>query len=89
MITRHNLLRHEFIGLSVKVTKASDKGLAGVEGEVFDETRNMLIVNSKGRLVSVPKKDCGFLFTLPGGEGVEVDGKAIAARPEDRVKKKF
>ena len=34
-----NFLKHEFIGLPVKVLKATDKSLEGVEGEIIDETK--------------------------------------------------
>ncbi len=88
MITPQNILRHELIGLTAKIRKASDKGLEGREGEVFDETRNMLTIKAGGKFVNVPKKGGVFLFRL-AERWVEIDGNAIIARPEDRVKKKF
>jgi len=88
MITPQNILRHELIGLTAKIRKASDKGLEGREGEVFDETRNMLTIKAGGKFVNVPKKGGVFLCRL-AERWVEIDGNAIIARPEDRVKKKF
>lgn len=88
-ITAENLVMHELIGLVVRVSKSSDPGKKGISGTVIDETKNTLVVEcakKKGRRV-LPKAECTFRFTLPGGELVEVDGRAIIARPEDRTKK--
>lgn len=86
-----NLVMHELIGLVVRVSKSSDPGKKGISGTVIDETRNTLVVetrNNKGERRVLPKAECAFRFTLPGGEGVvEVEGRAIIARPEDRTKK--
>lgn len=87
-ITAENLVMHELIGLVVRVSKSSDPGKKGISGTVIDETRNTLVVEcaKKERRV-LPKAECTFRFTLPGGKLVEVEGRAIIARPEDRTKK--
>ncbi len=84
-----NLVMHELIGLVVRVSKSSDPGKKGISGTVIDETRNTLAVETrnKGERRVLPKAECTFRFTLPGGDAVEVEGKAIIARPEDRTKK--
>jgi len=84
--TPKNIFYHELIGLYVKVVKHYDESLIGVEGRVVDETKNLLIIASKGRLKKVFKKGGVFLFMLPDGSKVEVEGEKILARPEDRVK---
>lgn len=86
--TAENLVMHEFIGLWVRVSMSSDPGKKGLSGLVMDETRNTLLVETKnGERKVLPKKECVFRFTLPDGAVVEVDGKAIVSRPEDRTKK--
>jgi len=37
----------------------------------------------------IPKNVATFRFTLPSSAVVEVEGRIIVARPEDRIKKKF
>ena len=36
----------------------------------------------------IPKSVAIFHFTLPNNEKVEIDGKIIVSRPEDRIKKR-
>lgn len=89
-ITPYNLIRHELIGLEVKVSKSSDPTKKGLKGKVVDETYNTLKIETKdGKEKIVPKAICVFIFTLPSGTKVEVDGKLLVSRPEDRIKKKF
>ena len=37
----------------------------------------------------IPKNDSIFRFEIPSGEIVEIDGKILSIRPEDRIKKRF
>lgn len=88
-ITAFNLVRHELISLKVKVVKSTDPTQKNISGSVVDETYNTLTIEAKGREKKVVKSNCVFVFTLPSGTKVEVDGKVIVGRPEDRIKKKF
>ncbi|MCQ2972389.1 MAG: ribonuclease P protein subunit [archaeon] len=87
MITTKNLVHHEFIGLNVEVV---GKSLSGI---VIDETKNTIKieVDSKGQKMEklIPKNDSIFRFEIPSGEIVEIDGKILSIRPEDRIKKRF
>ena len=89
MITPGNLVRHELVGLEVKVVKSSNPSQVGLSGRVVDETRNILMIETPSGVKSLPKESCTFLFRLPSREQVRVDGKLLLARPEDRVKKKL
>lgn len=90
MITPQNIFRHELVGLHVEVVKSKHDGLTGIKGQVIDETRNTIRVeNSEGHEKLIPKDVATFRFELPEGGLVEVDGRIIVARPEDRIKKKF
>jgi len=89
-ITPKNVVRHELIGLQVKIEKSSDSTQKGLKGKVIDETYNILKIETKeGREKTIPKKNCIFIFTLPNKTKVQVDGKLLVSRPEDRIKKKF
>ncbi len=88
MITPYNIVRHELIGLKCKVVDSKNKNLIGVEGTVVDETRNMLVIETEGKEVKVPKDVVTLHFYLKDAT-VEVDGRVLLARPEDRIKKKL
>lgn len=89
-ITPKNVVRHELIGLQVKIGKSSDPTQKGLKGKVIDETYNTLKIETKKRKEkTIPKKNCIFIFTLPNRTKVQVDGKLLISRPEDRIKKKF
>lgn len=90
MITPQNIFRHEFVGLPVEVAESSHEGYRGIKGKVIDETKNTIkIEDEQGDEKVIPKKAVIFHFTLPSGSKVEVDGKIIAIRPENRVKKRY
>jgi ribonuclease P protein subunit POP4 len=90
MITPQNLVRHELIGLKVKIAGSTNKAMIGTEGKVVDETRNTLILEVLGKDKKFVKEQCVFSFYLPGSKNwVKVDGSILVARPEDRIKKKL
>ncbi len=88
-ITPHNIVRHESIGLKVKIDKSTDPTQKGITGNVIDETYNTLKIETKDGEKTVIKENCIFLFTLPDKTKVQVDGKLLISRPEDRIKKKL
>lgn len=88
-ITENNLLRHELVGLSVIVASSSDPTLVGVEGMVLDESKKMLVIESGSKLKKIAKATSTFVFTLPDGKRVKVDGKMLMGRPEERIRKRW
>ena len=85
-ITPQNILRHELIGLNVKISKATDPTLRSIKGSVVDETKNTLSILSSGGTLIVPKNVATFRFKLPSGPLVDVDGARLVGRPENRLK---
>ena len=94
-ITTNNIVRHELIGLRAYVEKSTDKSLEKMSGKVVDESYNILKIEGKKRgekkpkEKSIPKRNSIFIFALPNGVKVEVNGRLLVGRPEDRIKKKF
>jgi ribonuclease P protein subunit POP4 len=86
MITPENLVRHELIGLTVEVTKSPNRFQIGTKGLVVDETKNLLAIETSEGVKKIQKDKAEFIFTIPGGIRVRVNGKIIAKRHEDRVK---
>jgi len=76
-------LQHELIGLRCRVVAARNGSHVGIEGRILDETMKMIVIDDK----SVPKSGSTFRVWLDEAI-VDVDGDAILARPEDRIKKK-
>lgn len=90
MITPQNIFRHELIGLNVEVIESSHQGLLGIKGKIVDETRNTIRIETEGGRETLIAKDVAiFHFQTPDGQKVEIDGKILVSRPEDRIKKKF
>lgn len=79
-ITPENLPRKELTGLIVEIIESTDPTHEGIKGEVQDETRDTLTIDGR----KVEKENCKFLVEIPSGEKVELNGKIIAKRPEDR-----
>ena len=88
-ITPKNLVRHELIGLEVKIVKSTNPSQIGLKGRVVDETRQMLIIETRKGEKKIEKKSAVFVFKIPDGRRVEVNGKILVGRPEDRIKKKI
>jgi len=80
------ILEDELIGLSVSVDNSTDKSKKGLLGRVVDETKNMLIIDTKDGVKKLAKSECTFTFMYMG-EPVKLEGKLIVGRPEDRIKK--
>jgi ribonuclease P protein subunit POP4 len=91
MRTPENIARHELIGLKVKVASSSNPGIVGTSGRVIDESRNTLTIErTGGSEMKLLKEQCVLSFYLPEQtKWVDVDGKVILARPEDRIKKRL
>ena len=89
MITPENLVKHELTGLEVEIAGSSNKSMISIKGRVIDESRQMLTIKTVDGEKKVPKALCSFIFTLPEGKKVKVDGELLVSRPEDRIKKKF
>ena len=76
----------ELIGLRAKVVECLDKKQEGVEGTVIDETKNMLILETKNGIKKVIKKTAVFKFYV-GNKSFTVRGEEILFRPQERTEK--
>jgi ribonuclease P protein subunit POP4 len=83
-----SIVQHEFIGIDAKVVKSSNPDLVGITGKVVDETRNTFTISHNGEKKVIIKDTAIFEFAMPDGTVVEIDGKVIMGRPEDRLKKR-
>ena len=73
------MLRGEFIGKSVIIPGKK------VEGKIIDETKNSFLVKTINSRKRILKSNSMFQIKI-NGSFVEVDGNAIAMKPEDRIR---
>jgi len=88
-ITPKNLVRHELIGLDVRIKESKNRSQVGLKGKVVGESYSTLQIETEKGEKTIPKDITIFIFTLPNGTKVQVDGKVLIGRPEDRIKKKL
>ena len=81
------IVQHEFIGLMAKVVNSTNPCNVGIKGRVIDETRNTFVLLHDGVEKRIIKETSVFHFIYPDGTVVEIDGKLLVGRPEDRIKK--
>jgi len=84
-----DIIRYEFIGIEAKVVKSRHPNYVGIVGKVIDETKNMFTILHNGKRKKIIKDSVIFHFTFPDATTVEIDGKLLVGRPEDRLKKRI
>ena len=94
MISSKNIFYHELIGLEIKIVDSLDSYLIGLTGVIVDETKKTFLIQTnssfKGKREKLIQKDISvFQFKVPDGTIVEIDGKILLNRPEDRIKKRY
>ncbi|MEM3769984.1 MAG: ribonuclease P protein component 1 [Candidatus Bathyarchaeia archaeon] len=83
-----DIIRYAFIGAEAKVTRSTNHGYVGLRGKIIDETRNTFTILHNGERKIVVKESSIFCFKFSDGTVVEIDGKLLVGRPEDRLKKR-
>lgn len=82
-----DVLRYEFIGTEAKVSKSKHPGYVGISGKIIDETRNTFTILHEGKCKKIVKDSSVFNIRFSDGAIVEIEGKLLVGRPEDRLKK--
>ena len=80
------LVRHELIGLSIKILDAANQRLVGLQGKVIDETKNMIIIKSNEYQKKIIKGQVKMEIKI-GNEKVMIDGKYLVGKPHERIRK--
>lgn len=82
-----DIIRYEFISSQGRVAQSTHKDYIGICGPIISETRNTFTIQCEGKERSVIKKSAIFNFKFDDGTTVQIDGKLLIGRPEDRLKK--
>ena len=80
-------VRGEFIGTEAKVARSRHGDYVGMRGTVIDETRNTFTILDGSAKKAVVKKSAIFHFRFIDGTIIEINGRLLVGRPEDRLKK--
>ena len=84
-MNKKDIILGEIIGKKAEVTKSTSKEKQGIKGIIIDETMKTIVIeNEKGETKTIQKKGTTFKIN-----GVEIQGKEIAYRPEERTKKNW
>lgn len=82
-----DIIRYEFIGAHGQIVESLNRDCIGVNGLVVGETKNSFLFRAAGNPRRVIKESSTFDFTFSDGTVVEINGKLLVGRPEDRLKK--
>jgi ribonuclease P protein subunit POP4 len=82
-----DIIRYEFIGTEGKVVRSPHQCYVGLGGKVVGETKNTFTFLQQGQAKSIIKEFSVFNFTFDDGTVVDIDGKLLVGRSEDRLKK--
>jgi len=83
-----DIIKHELIGLKAKVVEAKNKANIGIEGKIIDETKSMIIIESKGGKKKMLKNNITIDVQVDK-RVLRIDGKLLSGRPKERVKAKW
>ena len=81
------LARSELIGLGVKLIESENRFNRGIKGRIIDETKNMFEIETKEARKKIIKDQCVFEFMIKG-EKIQINGKSLTKRPEERIKQR-
>ena len=82
-----DIINREFIGVQGIVANSPHLDYVGVGGKVIGETRNTFTFLDEGHRRNIIKESAIFDFNFEDGTIVQIDGKLLVGRSEDRLKK--
>ena len=74
----------EIIGLNGTVVQSSNKNLLGITGQIIDETKYMIVMDTKPGKRSIPKNSSK-LQVVKDGKMLMIDGLQMLKRPYERM----
>ena len=86
MLNAKDIVRSELIGLMTEVTSSNNKNLIGINGKIIDETKNIIILDTKNGIKKLLKSQVKLKMKFMN-RILEVDGKLLIGRPEQRIKR--
>ena len=84
MITQENIISHEIIGLHTEIIESTNPQILGVKGIIVDETKSMFTINTKYKMIKIPKSNNKWKFSIQNKD-VVLDGNKLHKKPQDRL----
>lgn len=82
-----NIIQQEFIGTEAEIVESNNPDYLSISGEIVDETRNTFLISDEGDIKRIIKNSAILQFRFSDDTIVEIDGRLLLGRPEDRLKK--
>lgn len=83
------ILNDEFIGTTATVVDSTNTFDIGLTGKVIDETQNTFMILTQGRRKRIIKNSSLLTFEFSDGSIIEINGKLVVGRSENRIKKRI
>ena len=81
------VVHSEFIGTEAKVARSRHRDYVEASGRIVDETRNTFTLLEGEKRKIIVKESAVFHFRFADDTVIEIDGRLLTGRPEDRLKK--
>ncbi len=82
-----DIARDELIGKGIEVISAKNQANLGIAGSVADETKHLIVIETKQGLKRLNKR--GNVFRISCfGKNIIVDGERLIGAPEERIRTK-
>ena len=81
-----DITKYELIGLKAEVSDAKNKANVGIKGKIIDETRNIIIIETKKGVKKLVKANIT-LDVFFQDKKIRIKGELLVGRPEDRIKR--
>ena len=75
-----------FLSRNIHITESNDPTLIGISGQVIDETRRTIVVQTSNGMKVLAKDVISFTLDL---ENKVIAGFTVTQRPEDRINRKY
>ena len=75
-----------FLSRNIHITESTDPTLIGIRGQVIDETRRTIVVQTSNGMKVLAKDVINFTLDL---EDKVIEGFTVTQRPEDRINRKY
>jgi RNase P/RNase MRP subunit p29 len=87
MTVKESPITQSLIGLSARVVDSANPSDRHHGGRVVDETHNTVVLFDGARRRVIPKKIAVFELSLPDGQKLQLEGKALLGEPADRLRR--
>lgn len=82
-----DFVKQELIGLNITIIEAKNQDLIGLKGKIIDETKNTITIEEQDKTKKIVKDQIIF-NTEFNNKKIQIDGKLLVGRPEERLKRR-